>query len=174
MSLSFPICLYREAIRLQCFPPTRYVKNGEYLYCTRMYVCDELDLFAQNSTGGSMLVWLYHACSYTVGTTWGYPDFFLLSVSLTCYTEKNLEHMEALQAIFFLYGHAEWVVTRILDFFIHAFKLKVNSLEHFPIHICTRSHTYCYAHALSKNRGIPIEHAHMLRWRPLPDLLKIP
>ena len=23
------ICLYREAMRLQCFPPTRYVKNGE-------------------------------------------------------------------------------------------------------------------------------------------------
>ena len=30
---SFPICLYREAIRLQCFPRTRYVKNGEYPWC---------------------------------------------------------------------------------------------------------------------------------------------
>ena len=29
----FPICLYREAMRLQCFPPTRYVKNGEYPWC---------------------------------------------------------------------------------------------------------------------------------------------
>ena len=26
-----PICLYREAMRLQCFPPTRYVKLAQIL-----------------------------------------------------------------------------------------------------------------------------------------------
>ena len=30
---SIPICLYREAMHLQCFPPTRYLKNREYPWC---------------------------------------------------------------------------------------------------------------------------------------------
>ena len=30
--LVFP-CLYREAMHLQCFSPTLYVKNGDYLWC---------------------------------------------------------------------------------------------------------------------------------------------
>ena len=29
----FPICLYREAMRLQCFPPTRYEKKRENQWC---------------------------------------------------------------------------------------------------------------------------------------------
>ena len=35
------------------------------------------------------------------------------------------------------------------------------------------SHTLAifYAHALCDKRGIPVPHAHILRWRPLPDLI---
>ena len=39
---SVPICLYREAMHLQCFPPTRYVKNGEYPLGMRTYYADDL------------------------------------------------------------------------------------------------------------------------------------
>ena len=47
-SLKFPHnILVWEAMRLQCFPPMRYVKNGEYPWCTlfrnflkiAVYVC---------------------------------------------------------------------------------------------------------------------------------------
>ena len=42
MPLECPILLYREAIRLQCFAPMRYIKNGEYLLCMRTYYGDDL------------------------------------------------------------------------------------------------------------------------------------
>ena len=30
LKMVFPICLYREAIHLQCFTPTRYVSGRSY------------------------------------------------------------------------------------------------------------------------------------------------
>ena len=43
----FPISLYREAMRLQCFLPTRYVRGG----ATHAYKCDdESHAFAMFST----------------------------------------------------------------------------------------------------------------------------
>ena len=66
---SFPIWLYREAICLQCFPPTRYVKNGEYPSRMRTYYVDDLYPICskQHCSEYACIVWLYHACSYTVG-----------------------------------------------------------------------------------------------------------
>ena len=43
------ICLYREAIHLQCFMPMRYV------VVTRTYECDTFTQFAQNCNVGSLL-----------------------------------------------------------------------------------------------------------------------
>ena len=37
-----PICLYREAICLQCFTPTHYIVNEEYSSRTRTYYVDNL------------------------------------------------------------------------------------------------------------------------------------
>ena len=44
-----------EAIRLQWFTPTRYVKNGVYPSCTRTYNVDVLYPICSNSIVVSML-----------------------------------------------------------------------------------------------------------------------
>ena len=105
-----PICLHKEAIRLQYFTPTRYVKNGEYPSCTHITLMT-LTRFAQNSTVGSMFA-LYgstmhlamlkpypHARSYTIR-----PDrvmdviskFFRLVCRLPCYTLTDLSTLTIL------------------------------------------------------------------------------
>jgi hypothetical protein len=49
-------CLYREALHLQCFPPTRYVLNGEYPLGTRTYCVDDLYPICSNRSIGYLLV----------------------------------------------------------------------------------------------------------------------
>ena len=57
-----PICLYREAIHLQCFTPTHYVKNGEYLSCTRILCwCFDPICSKQHCREYARIVWLYYA-----------------------------------------------------------------------------------------------------------------
>ena len=72
--------MYREAIRLQCFTPTRYVKNGEYPSCTSILRWRPLpDLLKSDY---ACLTWLFHACSYTVGhvvTLQSYPQALFLA-----------------------------------------------------------------------------------------------
>ena len=57
----FPICLYREAMRLQCFPPTRYVRGG----ATRAHKRDDLYPISSKLTYRlpACIVWLYYASS---------------------------------------------------------------------------------------------------------------
>ena len=66
-------CLYREAMCLQCFPPTRYVKNGEYPWCA---------LFRKFLKIGVQVVCLLcKALHCILGVLCGFLDnFFLLSV----------------------------------------------------------------------------------------------
>ena len=68
--LSFPICLYRETIRLQYFMPTRYVRG----VVTRAHKCDDQYLICSIMLNGHLLG-LYCACSTFFRTI-----FFLLSV----------------------------------------------------------------------------------------------
>ena len=73
---SFPICLYREAIRLQCFPPTRYVRGA----VTRTYERDDHYPICSMHTS--------RVTSYTVLLS-GQFFFFLLPVSATRLEKKN-------------------------------------------------------------------------------------
>ena len=56
---SFPICLYKEAMHLQCFPPTRYVRGG----ASRAHKRDDLyQNFSKAEYGEpAWIVWLYNA-----------------------------------------------------------------------------------------------------------------
>ena len=73
------MCLYREAMHLQCFLPTCYVINGEYLlgmhthYSDDLYpICSKLEYKLP-----ACIVWLYCASSSTM---WRFLDnlFFCL------------------------------------------------------------------------------------------------
>ena len=61
-----PICLYREAIRLQCFTPTRYVKDGNTGHEHAYYVDDLYPICSkQHYMVYACILWPYYACSYT-------------------------------------------------------------------------------------------------------------
>ena len=56
LKIVFPICLYREAIHLQLFTPTRYVSGRSYAHMNVMTITR----FVQNYTGGggaAYIVW---------------------------------------------------------------------------------------------------------------------
>ena len=61
-------CMYRKVIRLQYFTPTCYVKNREYPLCMHTYIYDYLYPICskQHCRQYACIVWLYHACSYTI------------------------------------------------------------------------------------------------------------
>ena len=89
---SFP-CLYREAIRLQCFPPTRYVSGRGHAHISTWRPLPDLLNIA--IYGACFIIWLYYACRYTVALSLGlsptmrwYPDDFFscLVCWLACYT----------------------------------------------------------------------------------------
>ena len=61
---SFPICLYREAIRLQCFLPTLYVRGA----VLRTYECGNHYLICSNM--------LMHASKHCVATSYPFLVFF--------------------------------------------------------------------------------------------------
>ena len=71
---SFPICLYREAMHLQCFPPMRYVRGGALR--TRIHDMTTFARFVQKWNMGiepACTVRLYNAvCLYYVD----FPDNF--------------------------------------------------------------------------------------------------
>ena len=50
LKIVFPIYLYREAIRLQCFTLTRYVSGRDYAHMNVMTITR----FVQNYTGGCL------------------------------------------------------------------------------------------------------------------------
>ena len=54
---SFPICLYREAMHLQCFPPMHYVMGR----ATRAHIRDDLYQIRYKLVHGkpACIVWLY-------------------------------------------------------------------------------------------------------------------
>ena len=56
---SFPICLYWEAMHLQCFPPTRYVRGG----AARAHKRDDLYPIWSNLEYRlpACIAWLYYA-----------------------------------------------------------------------------------------------------------------
>ena len=74
----FPICLYREAMRLQCFPPTRYVRGGD----TRAHKRDDLYPISSKLKYRlpACIVWLYYACFQLDYMEVSGHFFFLLSV----------------------------------------------------------------------------------------------
>ena len=59
ITLCFPICLYREAMHLQRFPPTRYVRGG----ASRTHKRDDLYQICSKVAYGepAYTVWLYSA-----------------------------------------------------------------------------------------------------------------
>ena len=74
----FPICLYREAICLQCFPPTCYMSGRGHTHtCVHVYMCTCVHngLYPICSKLLYRLpactMWLYYACSYTVAISSG-------------------------------------------------------------------------------------------------------
>ena len=69
----FPICLYREAMHLQCFTPTRYMATCTHKRDNLYPICSKLLCRVPAS-----IVWLYYACSYTVALFPGIPSFALL------------------------------------------------------------------------------------------------
>ena len=62
-------CLYREAMRLQSFPPMRtYGRDDLYPICTKLHFMEP-----------ACIVWLYYAYSYTVALSPGtIPSFAVL------------------------------------------------------------------------------------------------
>ena len=63
-----PICLYREAIRLQCLCACAYALREEWEIPVTYYVDDLYPHCSeQHYSECACIVWLYHAYSYSVG-----------------------------------------------------------------------------------------------------------
>ena len=73
----FP-CLYREAIRLQCLLPMRYVKNGEYLLGAHTNVTT-FTYFGKNWSIGCLLA-LYGSTKHPAQLYSGFGQSVLLSL----------------------------------------------------------------------------------------------
>ena len=107
---SFP-CLYREAIRLQCFPPTRYVSGRGHAHISTWRPLP--DLLNTAIYGPCFIVWLYYARSYTVAlslglspTMWWYPDnFFFCLVCRLTWKKKTKKKQKKLKAMVLWFTH---------------------------------------------------------------------
>ena len=104
-------CLHRDAISLQCFPPTRYVsRRGRAHICAWRPLPDLLNTAIY---GACFIVWLYSICSTMhVATTlsptmwWYLDDFFCLVCRLTCKKKKlNVWSIWKLSGHLFIWAH---------------------------------------------------------------------
>ena len=152
-----PICLYREAIRLQCFTPTCYVKTGDTRHARAYYGDDLYPICSkQHCREYACIVWLNYALKLIfmhVATLYGQIGIWRLSgFGLSSYTRGRKKNNNLFGAL----GNTWRYNIYDFGFFYSHLYIKDTPTRVSPMFV-QGSHMFAmfYAHARVKNGEYP-------------------